>query len=57
MCRVRIVNAQNNYTTINNTQIETDIPTELVSVFKQVFNQLNSTRTNACMPSISITEL
>ena len=57
MCRVRIVNAQNNYTTINNTQIETDIPFEMIPVFKQVFKQLNSTRTNACMPSISIVEL
>lgn len=57
MCRVRIVNAQNNYTTINNTQIETDIPSEMIPVFKQVFKQLNSTRTNACMPSISIVEL
>ena len=57
MCRVRIVNAQNNYTPINNTQIETDIPSEMIPVFKQVFKQLNSTRTNACMPSISIVEL
>lgn len=57
MCKVRIVNAQNNYTTINNTQIETDIPSEMIPVFKQVFKQLNNTRTNACMPSISIVEL
>ena len=40
-----------------NTQIETDIPSEMISVFKWVFEQLNNTRTNACMPSISIIEL
>ena len=57
MCKVRIVNSQNNYTTLNNTQIETDIPSEMFLIFKQVFAQLNNTRTNACMPNISIIKL
>jgi len=57
MCKVRIVNKPNNYITYDSTEVEVDIPSEMVPVFKQVFNELNSKRTNACMPSISIVEL
>ena len=47
----------NNYSLINSTNIETEIPENTVPVLKQLFEQLNNTRTNACMPSISIVEL
>jgi len=57
MCRVRITNMSNNYSLINSTNIETEIPEDTVPVLKQLFKQLNSTRTNACMPSISIVKL
>jgi len=57
MCRVRITNMSNNYSLINSTNIETEIPEDTVPVLRQLFEQLNNTRTNACMPSISIVEL
>jgi len=57
MCRVRITNMSNNYSLINSANIETEIPEDTVPVLKQLFKQLNSTRTNACIPSISIVEL
>jgi len=57
MCKVRIINSNNGYTSYNNTEIEADIPSEMVPIIKQVFTELNKKRTNACMPSISIVEL
>jgi hypothetical protein len=57
MCKVRIVNKSNNYSVLNNTTIEADIPSDVVPVIKQIFTELNNQRTNACMPSISIEKL
>ena len=57
MCKVRIVNKGNNYSNLNSTSIEMDIPAESVPVIKQVFSELNKTRLNAICPLISIVEL
>ena len=57
MCKVRIVNKGNNYSDLNSTAIEMDIPSESVHVIKQIFSELNKTRPNAICPFISIIEL
>ena len=57
MCKVRIVNSSNNYTPMNSTSIETDIPTEMVPIIQQIFNELNSKRKTAVYPSISINKI
>ena len=57
MCKVRIVNKGNNYTSINSTSIEIDIPAETISILRQVFSELNKSRSNAICPFLSITEL
>lgn len=57
MCKVRIVNQGNNYSTINSTSIEIDIPSESVPVLQEVFSELNKTRSNAICPFLSIKKL
>lgn len=57
MCKVRIVNSSNNYTPMNSTSIETDIPTEMVPIIQQIFNELNAKRKTAVYPSISIKKI
>lgn len=57
MCKVRIINKGNNYSDINSTSVEMDIPSESVPVIKQVFSELNKTRISAICPLISIVEL
>ena len=57
MCKVRIVNKGNNYSDLNSTSIEMDIPSASVPIIKQVFSELNKTRLNAICPLISIVEL
>lgn len=57
MCKVRIVNKGNNYSDLNSTSIEMDIPSESVPIIKRVFSELNKTRPNAICPLISIVEL
>lgn len=57
MCKVRIVNKGSNYISYNNTELETDIPTEVVNILEQVFRDLNANRKSATMPSISINRI
>ena len=59
MCKVRIINCSSNYTSISkdNPIIETDIPSEMVPVFKRVFDELNSKRIHACVPKITLKEI
>ena len=57
MCKVRITNWSNNYTALNNTEIETDIPSEMFPVLEQLCKQLNETRKTACYPKLSIKKI
>lgn len=59
MCKVRIVNCPNNYSyySKDNPTVEADIPSEMVPVFKRVFDELNSQRKHACIPRITIKEI
>ena len=57
MCKVRIVNSGNNYSPINSTSIETDIPAEVVPIIKQIFEELNAQRKTAIYPSLSISKI
>lgn len=59
MCKVRIVNCSSNYSygSKDNPTIETDIPSEVVPVFKKVFDELNSKRIHACVPKLYIKEI
>lgn len=57
MCKVRIINKNSNYCSYNDTEIETDIPTEVYPILKQVFKELNEKRKSATHPSISINKI
>ena len=54
MCKVRISNRGNNYTNFNFPSKEFDLPTDLVPVIQNLFNELNAQRKTATEPIISI---
>ena len=57
MCKVRIVNFSNDYSNINSTSVEADVSDEVFQKINELFMNLNKTRTNSCMPSISISKV